>query len=240
MRAAVSACCLALLVLFFASSAFAAAEVVVHDRVAVVGEKTRIEVETRGRFFSAGGVVVTLSVDDRPAGTALSGGDGRAYKEFVPRKKGSSRVSAETATGKGSGIMLCIDRGDRIVVVSAEGGLFEGIFPREPRPGSAEALERLSEKFPVVILQTGVLPYRHLKSWLAENKADYLPVIPWAEGSVFEGFREKGIRIEAVVGSEAVISSAREYTKKAFAFGEAEGAETVNDWQEIVQGLSVK
>jgi hypothetical protein len=43
-----------------------------------------------------------------------------------------------------------------------------------------------------------------------------------------------------VVGTAAVIESAREYKTEAFAFEEAEGAQEVSDWEEIVKGLSGK
>jgi hypothetical protein len=227
-------------VIFCAPLPPASAGVLVHDLVVIRGEETRIAVETRGRFFSVGGILVELSVNDKPVGTALSGGDGRAFREFTPLKRGIHRIGARAGEDRGTGIMLCLGQGDSIVVVSAEEGLFEGILPRAPRPGALGALDMLSGTFPVVLVQTGPLPYRYLKSWLAEHGFDSFPVIPWAEGKAFRELNGRGIRIRAVVGTAAVIESAREYKTEAFAFGEAEGAQGVSDWEEIVKGLSGK
>ncbi len=227
-------------VIFCAAPPPASAGVVVHDLVVIRGEQTRIAVETRGRFFSAGGIVVELSVNDKPVGTALSGGDGRAFREFTPLKKGMHRIRARAGEDRGSGIMLSLGQGDSIIVVSAEGGLFEDILTRAPRPGALGALDMLSGRFPVVLVQTGPLPYRYLKSWLAEHGFDSFPVIPWAEGKTFRELNGRGIRIRAVVGTAAVIGSAREFKTEAFAFEDAEGAQEVSDWEEIVKGLSGK
>lgn len=223
-----------LLILF---SAIAIAEVTIHDMVALKGERVMLKAETRERFLSKGGEVVEFFVNGKSIGRALSGGDGFAFKEFIPLKTGMYRITVKSGSEEDCGLFLSLKKGDRIVFVDVEGSLLEGIFSKKPKHGSQKAIERIGRRFPVVFLQTGLLSVKAIKEWLKKNGFIELPVIPWREGTIFNEINEKGLKIKAIIGSAAVIESAREYKPKAFSFEDVEDAEEVKDWEEIGEKL---
>jgi hypothetical protein len=215
----------------------AVADLFVYDMVARKGEKVVITVESRGRLFAKGGVVIELSADGRSLGKALSGGDGFAYKEFVPGKTGVYRLAAKSGEEEGRGLLLSIDKGKRVVLVDFEGSMLESPFSRKLRDGSKKVLSEINRRYPVIFLQTGLLGLKHIKAFLQENGMTDFPVLSWNEGSLFDEFSEKGYRIKAVVGSPGVIESAKRHRPLLFSFGEAKGAERVGEWKEIGKKL---
>lgn len=219
--------------LFFTFPSGASSEVIVHDLIAVRGKKITIRVETRGKFFSKGGEVVELSIDGKPLGSILSGGDGLAFRQFTPVQTGIHRITAKSGTAEGSGLLYSLKKGAGIVFVDVEGSLLESPFSRKPRKGSREGIEELSRRFPVVFLSSGIAGAKALKSWLKENGFPELPVVAWKGGKIFEDTHEKGLTIRAIIGGPDIIVSAREYRPRAFSFTEAEGAQETKDWEEL-------
>jgi hypothetical protein len=55
---------------------------------------------------------------------------------------------------------------------------------------------------------------------------------------IFREIKDKGLEIKGIVGTQAVIESAKEYKPKAFSFEEVEGAKAVKDWEEIRKKLN--
>ncbi|MFZ3136489.1 MAG: hypothetical protein WA126_03745 [Thermodesulfovibrionales bacterium] len=90
---------------------------------------------------------------------------------------------------------------------------------------------------PIVFLQTGFISVKAIKAWLKENEFIELPVISWRQGAVFDDIHKKGLKIKAMIGSEAVIESAKEYKPLAFSFEGVEDAKEVKDWEEIRKKL---
>jgi hypothetical protein len=207
--------------------------VIVHDVIAVRGKKITISIETRGKFFSKGGEVIQLSIDGKPAGNVLSGGDGLAFRQFTPQKTGIHRIIARTGTEEGSGLLISMKQGTGIVYVDMEGSLLEAPFSMKPRSGSKEGIEEIGRKYPVVLLGSEKAGTKTLKAWLKKNGFPELPVIPWDAGKIFEDSHEKGLAIRAIIGSPDIIVSAKEYRPRAFSFTETEGAREVKDWEEL-------
>jgi hypothetical protein len=228
---------IAAVLLLFISPAGASSEVVVHDLIATQGKKITIRIETRGKFFSKGGEVVMVSVDGKPEGNVLSGGDGFAFKQFIPPKTGIYRIAAKSGTEQGSGLIISLKKGTAIVFVDVEESLFEGPFSRKARSGCKEGIQEIKRRFPVVFLGSGKTGAKDIKAWLKENGFPEAPVVLWDEGKIFEDTHEKGLAIRAIIGSSDVIVSAREYRPRAFSFTEAEGAREVKDWEEIRKAL---
>ncbi len=225
------------LLFLFTVSSEAFPEVVVHDLVAIKGKKSMIKAETRGRFFLKGGKIVEFVVDGKSMGSTLSGGDGYAFRQFVPLREGIHRITAKSGKEEGRGILLSLKKGREVFFVDVEGALLENPFLRKPRSHSQEVLRDIGKKFPIVFLGTGMLGTKMLREWLEEAGFDAWPVISWAEGRVFDESRAMGLVIKAVVGSPAVIESAKKYLPPAFSFEETEGAEEVKDWKEIGKRL---
>jgi len=212
-------------------------EVIVHDMIAVKGEEVMIEVETKGKLFRKGGEVVEIFLDGKTLGKSLSGGDGFAFKQFKPVKAGKYQITAKSGKEEGKGLFFSLRKGDRILFVDVEGSLSEGVFSEQPKKGSQETIQRLSIRFPIVFLQTGILNANAMKSWLKQNGFKELPVIPWNQGAIFDEIKEKGLKIKAIIGSKTVIESAKKYKPKAFSFEEVEDTYEGKDWEEIGKKL---
>ncbi len=219
--------------LFFTFPSDASSEVIVHDLIAAQGKRITIRIETRGKFFGKGGEVVMVSINGKPAGNVLSGGDGFAFRQFTPVKTGIHRITAKSGTDEGSGLLLSLKKGTGIVFVDVEGSILEGPFSRKPRKGSREGIEEINRRFPVVFLSSGIAGTKALKAWLKENGFPELPVVAWKGGKIFEDTHEKGLTIRAIIGGPDIIVSAREYRPRAFSFTEAEGAQETKDWEEL-------
>jgi hypothetical protein len=211
--------------------------VIVRDSVVRTGEEVMLEAETRGRFFRQGGERVEFLVEGRHVGKTLSGGDGFAYKKFVPARQCLFKIEARSGKEEGSGLLLSLGKGRSIVFIDAEGTLFSGLLSGEPREGSRKALAVINKKFPIVVLQTGLLGVSAIKAWLKEHKFPELPVIPWDQGRIFDEIAEKGLRIKAVVAGPDVVESSRKYRPTAFSFEETEDSKEVKDWEEIKRRL---
>jgi hypothetical protein len=220
---------------FLFSSSFA--EVVLHDNIGITREETTITAETKGRYFSKGGEVVRFLIEGQSIGNALSGGDGFAYKAFIPKKTGITRISVRYGKDKDAGIILSLRKGSSIVFVDVEGGLLADSFSKKPIERGREAIKNIIKKYPVVYLHTGTLGTKSIKQWLKKNKFPESAVMSWDIGSLFRDLNKKGLRIKAIIGSQAVIESANEYKPLAFSFDEFEGVVHVKDWQEIEKRL---
>jgi hypothetical protein len=213
------------------------ADILVDDMLVLKGDETMLSAQTRGRFFAEGGRLVEFSVNGKSLGKSLSGGDGFAYKQFTPIKTGLFQIAVTSGEDDNTGLLLSLKKGDKIIFVDVEGSLFEGLLSQKPKGGSQEVIEKLSKKFPVVFLQTGLLGANVLKMWLKENGFVDLPVLAWGEGELFDEINKKGLKIKAIIGRQSVIESAQEYKPQSFSFEEAEDAVAVKNWEEIGEVL---
>ena len=223
--------------LLFVFHSNALSDVIVHDMVVPQGEEVMLRAETRGKILSRGGEIVEFFVEGRSIGKTLSGGDGFAFKQFTPIKTGLYRITVKSGVGEGNGLLVSLKKWTRIVFIDVEGSLLRKPFSNEPKQGSQKAIKEINRKFPIVFLQTGLLNVKALKSWLKEHKFIELPVIPWKQGALFDDIHEKGFKIKAIIGSEAVIESAKGYKPLAFSFEGGEDAKEVKDWEEIGKKL---
>jgi hypothetical protein len=212
-------------------------DVIVQDMITLEGEGVMLSAETKGKLFAKGGEVVEFFVDKKSIGKGLSGGDGFAFRQFIPLQTGIYHITVKSGKDEGKGLLLSLKKGDRIIFVDVEGSLFEGLFSRNPKTGSQKIIKKISKRFPVVFLKTGLLGTKAIKSWLKENNFIDLPVIPWRQGMIFDEVSEKGLKIKVVIGSRSVIESAKAYKPKSFSFEEVEDAEEVKDWEEIGKKL---
>lgn len=213
------------------------ADVVVHDAVVREGETVLLGAETRGKFFARGGEVVEFLIDGRSLGSTLSGGDGFAFKQFIPQRTGIHRVTAKSGKDEGRGLLLSLRKGAKIVFVDVAGSLLEKPFSKKPRQGSEKAIKEINGKFPVVFLHAGMVGIKALRGWLKENGFIERPLLPWNEGRIFDELNEKGFAVKAVIGGPGVIESAKKYGPLAFSFEETEDAAEVKDWGEIKKRL---
>ena len=201
------------------------------------GEETMLSAQTRGRFFPEGGRLVEFFLHGTSLGKSLSGGDGFAYKEFTSRKSGLFHIAVKSGDDEDTCVVLSLKKGDQVIFIDVEGSLLDGIFSQKPKQGSREVVKELSQKYPLVFLQTGLLTIKVLKSWLKENGFVDVPVLAWGEGALFNEIHKKGLKIKALIGSQSVIGSALEYKPLSFSFQEGEDAHIVKNWEEIGEML---
>jgi len=221
----------------FVFPAFALSDVIVQDSVVPVGKETMIKAEVKGKLFSKGGEMVEFFVNGKSIGKSMSGGDGLAFKQFVPSVTGMYQIKAKSGIDEGRGLLLSLRKGSGIVFVDVEGSLMEK-FSNNPKQGSQKVIKDIQKKFPVVLLHTtGFLNIKSIKEWLKKNEFLELPVLPWKQGSVFDDLHDEGFKMKAIIGSPDVIYSAKEYKPLAFTFEETEDAVEVKDWEEIGKKL---
>jgi hypothetical protein len=70
----------------FASSSYGG--VFISDQVTTLSTDVYLKVQTRGRFFSEGGKLVDIFVDDKKIKRILTGGDGYGYQRYTPERTG--------------------------------------------------------------------------------------------------------------------------------------------------------
>src|SRR4030042_4635972 len=151
---------------FFIFPAFALSDVIVHDSIVPVGKEIMLGAEVKGKLFSKGGEMVEFFVNDKSIGKNLSGGDGLAFKQFVPSGIGIYRIKAKSGTDEGRGLLLSLRKGSGIIFVDVEGSLMEK-FSNNPKQGGQKVIKNIQKKFPVVLLQTtGFLNVKSIKEWL--------------------------------------------------------------------------
>jgi len=215
----------------------ALSDVIVYDVVALKGREVTLKAETRGALLNKSGEVVEFFVNGNSIGKNLSGIDGFAVKRFIPAKTGLNKILVKSGDDKDSGVLLALDRKTKVVFVDVEGSLLEGPFVITAKPGSRKALEKISKRFPIVFLQKGLLNVKAARSWLKKNDFPDAPVLPWSRGEVFDEFKEKDLKIKAIIGGQEVIDSAESYKPRAFSFDSVEDAEVVENWEEIEKKL---
>jgi hypothetical protein len=212
--------------------------VVVHDLVVPKAQNALLQIETKGRFFPKGGEQVEVFVGGTSLGKTLSGGDGMAYKPFVPKKAGLYPIEARWGEKIGAGALLALNQNAAIVLVDVEGALLNNPITRQPLPGSRHALETIAKQQPVVFLRTGLVWVEAIKGWLAEHAYAQTPVLPWNGGAVLDDMADKGITVKAFICGANLVDPAAGRAEIIFCFDEVEGSVRVTTWQEIVDRLN--
>jgi len=215
----------------------AASEVIVDDMVASLGVKIMLRAETKGFFFRKGGELVEFFVEGKSLGKNLSGGDGVAFKEFIPQRAGLLRVEVTSGNDRDNGALYVAKRGAQVVLIDIEGSLTEKPLMDRAKPGSADAVKRINESFPVIFLRTNILTMKAGRMWLQKQGFPPGPVLSWKGGDVFQELKDIGIRIKAVIGTPDVIKSAKTSTSFFFSFDPVAEGESVDDWEKIEKKL---
>lgn len=217
--------------------ATSSSSVLIFDVLALKKEEVMLKAETRGVLFPKGGEIIEFFVDGDSIGNALSGGDGIAYKSFVPQKTGTHEISVRYGDESDRGLLLSLKKGSGIVFIDVEGSKLLNPFSKEPLEKKRDVIANIMKKYSLVYLKTGLLDIRSIRAWIRKNEFPESVIMPWREGEVFSETDRKKLAIKAVIGSQQVIESAKEYTPQAYSFEELEGAEKVYEWKDIEKEL---
>lgn len=196
--------------------------------------KTRLFMQT-----GLGGESVEFLVDGASIGQTMTGGDGWARKEFVPRKKGVLELTIRLAHGKrvkaqsATAIIRSVKRTRPIILVELEAAMTHVETPKfgpfdlsafgqtqggfaKPLVGSVEALTAVSKRVALLYLligKTSQAPDVH--EWLAEHAFPSGPVFMLQPGtralvSKIEGWKGEGwTNIKAGISRD--VDAAEEY-----------------------------
>jgi len=228
-------------VIFFMAAVFYAApgcrgEVAVLDRVTTVNTPIRITVLTKSRFFSAGGRRVDVYLDDKHLKRILTGGDGYGYLKYTPRSPGYQKIIARSNSDSAEGLLLVMTKKDRAIVIEVEEGFKTAVFSDEIKQNSLKVVKTLSKKYKIIYLSR-YFGKSITGTWLEKQSFPKSVILDWQGSSTLTTLKKKGIQLDAIIGSAAVISEAAKHIENRFAFEKTKDGTTVKDWDEILELL---
>jgi hypothetical protein len=211
-------------------------EVVVFDRVTSVQTDIRIIVLTKGRLFAKGGQLVDIYLDDRHLKKILTGGDGYGYLKYTPQDPGLKKIRVRSDDDSATGLLLVVGKGEKAIIIDIESAFKDAVFSEEIRENSQLALNSLSKSYKLIYLSRYVGKGVG-RSWLAKRDFPESVILRWQGPEVFKALKERGVHLQAVIGSEEVISAAAKYTDNRYTFEKTKEGKTVKDWDEILELL---
>lgn len=203
------------------------------DSVSAPGAQVSIGVRSTGMFMGRGGVLIELTVDGRSLGRRLSGGDGWAYWQYLPKRKGLIGFSARAGNDAANGRLLVLAKGTEIVFVEVGEGLIKQYFKLRPYPGAAAGIERIALKYPVIYIKTPPASLLDLDKWIKRHNMPEAPLLDWQDNGVLKQLTGKGFKIKAVIGGPEVLEAAREYGGLLMSLSPGGDFRHPKDWAEI-------
>ena len=212
-------------------------KMVVFDRVTTVQKPIHIKVLTKDGFFSAGGQMVDIYVDDIPLKKILTGGDGYGYLKFTPREAGLKKITARSTIGSASGLILVLNENEKVILIEIEGAFKDTVFSDAIRESSQKAVNSLSENYRIIYLSR-FLGKGITGSWLEKQNFPKSVILRWRGPITLKNLKKKGVQPHAIIGSSDVIASVSQQIERRFSFEKTKNGETVKDWDEILRLLT--
>jgi hypothetical protein len=210
--------------------------VIVFDRVTSLKTPVYLKVLTKGRFFSQGGKLVEIYVNDKKLKRILTGGDGYGYLKYTPQHLGMIRIEAMSNGDREIGILLVVDKNDKVILIEVESGFKESLFSDTVKADSRKAVETLSKTYKIIYLNryfgTGVS-----KKWLENEKFPESATLKWQGSQMLKALKNKDIQLHAIIGSADLISAATKYIENRYSFEDTKNGQKVKDWQEVLKLL---
>jgi len=211
-------------------------EVAVLDCVTTVNTPIRITVLTKSRFFSAGGRLVDVYLDDKHLKRILTGGDGYGYLKYTPRSPGYQKIKARSNSDSAEGLLLVMTKNDRAIVIEVEEGFKTAVFSDEIKQSSLKVVKTLSKNYKIIYLSR-YLGKSITGTWLEKQSFPKSVILDWQGSDTLTALKKKGIQLHAIIGSTAVISEAAKNIENRFTFEKTKDGTTVKDWDEILELL---
>ena len=215
------------------------AEVVVLDRVTTVKTPIRITVLTKNRFFSAGGRLVDVYLDDEHLKRILTGGDGYGYLKYTPPAPGYITIKARSGSDSAEGLLLVMTKKDRALAIEVEEGFKTAVFSDEIKQRSLKVVKTLSKKYKIIYLSRYV-GKSITGTWLEKQRFPKSVILNWRGPETLTALKKQGIQLQAIIGSAVVISEAANDIENRFTFEKTKDGTTVKDWDEILEHLQEK
>lgn len=211
-------------------------KIVVFDDVTTVQKPINIKVLTKAGFFSAGGRMVDIYLDNNPLKKILTGGDGYGYLKYTPQETGIKKITAHSVEGSASGLILVMNENERAILIEIEGGFKDSVFSDAIRESSQKAVNALSENYKIIYLSR-FLGKNISGSWLEKQNFPKSVIIRWRGRTTLKNLKKNGVQIQAIIGSSDVLATVSEQIEKRFSFEKTEDGKTVKDWDEILRLL---
>jgi hypothetical protein len=215
------------------------ADVVVFDRVTTVETPIRITVLTKERFFSAGGRLVDVYLDDEHLKRILTGGDGYGYLKYTPLSAGYKKIKVRSNSDSAEGLLLVMTKNDRAIAIEVEEGFKTAVFSDEIKQNSLKVVKTLSKNYKIIYLSRFV-GKSITDTWLEKQNFPKSVILSWRGSKTLTALKKKGIQLHAIIGSAAVISEAAKDIENRFTFEKTKDGTTVKDWDEILEHLQEK
>ena len=211
-------------------------KVVVFDHVTTVQSPINIRVLTRDGFFSAGGRMVDIYLDNNLLKKILTGGDGYGYLKYTPGKAGLKIITARSNADKASGLILVMEENEKALIIETEAAFKDTVFSDEIRASSLKAVKALSENYKIIYLSR-FLGKGITGSWLEKQNFPQSVILRWRGPTTLENLKNNRVQMHAIIGSAKVISAATEQIEKRLSFEQTKDGKTVNDWDEVFKLL---
>ena len=211
-------------------------KVIVFDRVTTVQTPINIRVLTRDGFFSAGGRMVDIYLENNLLKKILTGGDGYGYLKYTPGEAGLKKITARSNTDSASGLILVMDENEKAIIIEIEGAFKDTVFSDEIRASSLKAVKALSENYKIIYLSR-FLGKGITGSWLEKQNFPKSVILRWRGSNTLENLKKNGVQLHAIIGSSDVISTVTEQIERRFSFEKTKDGKTVKDWDEILKLL---
>ncbi len=223
------------LVFFLLISCNATGAILVYDDIGVEGSPLMLRVKTHEGPFRKGGVSVEFFVNGRFYGKGLSGGDGYAYKEFLPATPGLYRIKVVSKSGDDTGNILILKKGSGIFLIDID-EIRESPFSDRLRKDTERGISRLRKRYHVIFIYKGEINKR-VKRWLIDKGFRDIPLLVFSGVELFEEINEKGLRIMGILGTPDLIDMARRYRIRFYTFDETDEVEPLDDWNDLLRKL---
>ena len=210
------------------------ARVIIFDQVTTLNTDVFLKVQTKGRFFSEGGKLVDIYVEDKKIKRILTGGDGYGYHRYTPRRTGMIPIEARAEGYRDTGNLLVVDKDDQVLLIEIESALRESPLSDRPRRESRHVLADLAKKYKIIYLNN-LLGAMLFKGWLQKEKFPESAVLKWGGAGMLKSLENRGIKLHAIIGSAGTISEAKKYIQKRYTFEETKDGRRVDDWEEIME-----
>jgi len=211
-------------------------EVVVFDDVTTVQAPIRIKVLTKGRIFSEGGRRVDIYLEGNHLKKILTGADGYGYLKYIPQSPGFKEIDARSDANSSSGLILVMGKSEKAIVIDVEGAFKDALFSEKLRAASRKVLKALGKDYKVIYLSRFV-GKGVSRSWLEKNDFPESVVLSWQGSDTFKSLDKNGVNLDAVIGSDSVISAAKNYIEHRYSFEKSKDGKIVKDWDEILKLL---
>lgn len=221
---------------FLTSVTAGLSEVVVFDDATTVQTPIRIKVLTKSLFFARGGRLVDFYLNGHHLKRILTGGDGYGYFKYTPRKAGLDLIEARSDADSASGLLLVTNKNDKVILIDLEGAFKDAVFSEDFRENSRQAVNSLSEAYKIIYISRffgkGIS-----SSWLEKEDFPKSVILDWQGGNIFKSLKKRGMRLDAVIGSAAVMAAAKKHVEHRYTFEKSKDGQMVKGWDEVLERL---